>query len=230
MSTAWAHETRRARPDSIPSRMLTGLRRFVRPSQDRDHEAMDHVAAARIFRETRYLPVKGILPPTILDFLRIYYEIILANNRFSRDDQCPASLSLGGDAALDAILEWLRPEVSRLVGCELTPTYSYSRVYARGEVLARHTDRPACEISLTASVSIPEGLGPSTIFLRPPKMEEVRVEMEEGDGCLYAGSEVEHWREAFESEGYIQLFLHYIATQGNNFPEHAYDGRRCLGA
>jgi len=31
------------------------------------------------------------------------------------DSQCPSSLSLGGDAALDAILELIRPEVSRLV-------------------------------------------------------------------------------------------------------------------
>jgi hypothetical protein len=38
------------------------------------------------------------------------------NNRFCIDSQCPSLLSLGGDATLDAVLEWIRPEVSRLVG------------------------------------------------------------------------------------------------------------------
>ncbi len=211
--------------------MLTLLRKFVSPKRNQDDpKVIDYVQTAITFRETRYLPVKGILPHTMLDFLKIYYDIILANGRFSRDDQCPSSLSIGGDSALDAVLEWIRPEICRLVGFELTPTYSYSRLYAKGEVLARHTDRPACEISLTAAVNIPNGLGPSSIFLKPPNMGEIKVDMLEGDGCLYAGTEVEHWREAFNAEGYAQLFLHYIARHGKNFPEYAYDGRECLGA
>ena len=54
-------------------------------------------------------------------------------------------LSLGGDAALDAVLEWIRPEVSRLVGFDLAPTYSYTRRYVKGDLLKRHVDRAACE-------------------------------------------------------------------------------------
>jgi len=62
------------------------------------------------------LLVKGILPQAILEYLQVYYAILMANNRFGHDSQCPSLLSLGGDAALDAVLEWIRPEVSRLVG------------------------------------------------------------------------------------------------------------------
>jgi len=56
------------------------------------------------------------LPQAILEYLKVYYAVVMANNRFCIDSQCPSSLSLGGDAALDAVLEWIRPEVSRLVG------------------------------------------------------------------------------------------------------------------
>jgi hypothetical protein len=189
-----------------------------------------YVRAAKGFRERRYLFVKGILPQAILDYLKVYYTILLANNRFGNDDQCPSSLSLGGDTALDAVLEWIRPEVSRLVGFELAPTYSYTRQYVKGEVLDRHTDRDACEISVTVSIQIPKGAGPSVVHLKPPNLRETKVEMFEGDGCVYAGTEVEHWRERFRVGGYIQLFLHFIAKHGPNYPKLMFDERECLGA
>jgi hypothetical protein len=189
-----------------------------------------YVRAAKGFRERRYLFVKGILPQAILDYLKVYYTILLANNRFGNDDQCPSSLSLGGDTALDAVLEWIRPEVSRLVGFELAPTYSYTRQYVKGEVLDRHTDRDACEISVTVSIQIPKGAGPSVVHLKPPNLRETKVEMYEGDGCVYAGTEVEHWRERFRVGGYIQLFLHFIAKHGRHYPELVFDERECLGA
>jgi len=171
-----------------------------------------------------------MLPQTLLEYLKVYYAILMANNRFGIDSQCPLSLSLGGDAALDAVLEWIRPEVIRLVGFDLAPTYSYTRQYMKGEVLTRHTDRAACEISVTASIQIPKGAGPSVVHLKPPKADETKVEMFEGDGCVYAGTEVEHWRERFRAGGYIQLFLHFIAKHGRNYPKLRFDGRECLGA
>ena len=185
---------------------------------------------ARKFREHRYLFVKGILPRPILEYLKVYYAVLLTNNAFSRDEQCPSSLSLGADPGLDAILEWVRPEVGRLVGFELAPTYSYTRRYAKGELLPKHTDRNACEVSVTTSIEIPRGAGPSVVHLKPPNARETKVEMREGDGCIYAGAEVEHWRERFRLDGYVQLFLHFISKRGPNYPELAFDGRKCLGA
>jgi hypothetical protein len=188
-----------------------------------------YVRAAKRFRQERYLFLKGLLPPPLLEYLKVYYAILLADNRFSPDSQCPCSLSLGGDPALDAVLEWIRPELGRLVGFPLAPTYSYTRRYARGELLARHVDRAACEISVTASIQIPNGAGPSVMYLKPPHAKETKVEMLEGDGCVYAGTEVEHWREPFGVGGYTQLFLHFIARRGPHYPNQLFDGRERLG-
>jgi hypothetical protein len=170
-----------------------------------------------------------MLPPALLEYLKVYYAVLRANDRFSRDLQAPSSLSLGGDAALDAVLEWVRPELGRLVGRDLAPTYSYTRRYAGGEVLARHTDRASCEISVTVSIQIPKGGGPSIMHLKAPNSKETKVEMMEGDACVYAGTEVEHWRERFRVDGYIQLFLHFITKRGRNYPKLVFDGRECLG-
>ena len=185
--------------------------------------------AARKFRESRYLFVKGLLPAAVLEYLKVYYAVLLSSNSFVRDTQCPSSLSLGGDPGLDAVLEWIRPEIGRLVGCELAPTYSYTRRYAKGELLARHKDREACEVSVTVSIQVPDRAARSIVYLKPPNARATKVAMREGDGCIYAGAEIEHWRERFQVDGYVQLFLHFISKSGPYYPEHLFDGRRCLG-
>src|SRR5262249_27395834 len=101
---------------------------------------------ARTFRERRYLFVKGILPRPLLDYLKTYYAVLLANEAFAQDEQCPSSLSLGADPGLDAVREGIRREGGRLVGLELAPIYSYPRRYANGEFLPRHVDGAACKI------------------------------------------------------------------------------------
>lgn len=195
-----------------------------------DFSEVDYEQTAASFRKNRYLPVRSILPPSLLGFAKVYYGILYANGRFFKDSQCPRSLALGGDPALDAMLEWIRPRVTSLVGFALTPTYSYTRIYAKGDELHRHVDRPSCEVSLTISINIPEGSNPSQLRLKPPNLDETTVEMLEGDGCIYAGTEVEHWRDPFTSDGYAQLFLHFISTHGKYFPRFVYDEREWLGA
>src|SRR6266496_746724 len=188
-----------------------------------------YVRAAKRFRERRYLFVKGILPQTLLDYLKVYYAILMANNRFGTDHQCPSSLSLGGDPGLDAVLEWIRPEIGRLVGFELAPTYSYTRRYAKGELLKRHKDRESCEVSVTVSIKVPKRAAPSVVYLRPPNARATKVAMREGDGCIYAGAEIEHWRDRFRVDGYIQLFFHFISKSGRYYPDYLFDGRKFLG-
>jgi hypothetical protein len=185
---------------------------------------------ARTFRKNRYLFVKELLPSALLEYLKIYYRVLFENELFTRDSQCPTSLSLGGDPGLDSVLEWVRPEIGRLVGFELAPTYSYTRRYAKGELLKRHIDRSSCEVSVTVSIKIPDRATSSVIYLKPPNSRTKKIAMREGDGCVYAGAEIEHWRDRFRVDGYIQLFLHFISKSGPHFPDYLYDGRQFLGS
>jgi hypothetical protein len=189
-----------------------------------------YARAAKRFRKQRYLLVRGLLPEAMVSYLQGYYDVLLVNKMFFKDKQCPLSLSLSGDPAFDAMLEWLRPEISRLVGCALAPTYSYTRRYTKGDELGRHLDREACEISATICVAIPKGAAPSPLCVQLANGRRTKIEMFEGDGCIYAGAEVEHWRDAFRSTGYLQLFLHFIRRRGRHYPRWLYDGRKCLGA
>jgi hypothetical protein len=172
--------------------------------------SIDYDQAAIFFRERRYLLVKDLLPKSILEYLKVYCQILLANDKFHKDRQCPLSLAVDGDPAFDAVLCWINPDVNRLIGFDLAPAYSYTRIYSEGDVLPRHIDRAAHEISVAVSIAIPKDAGPSILCLQPPNMPEAAVEMFEGDACVYAGTEVEHWGKPIPEDGYIELFLHFI--------------------
>src|SRR5689334_8657127 len=110
----------------VARKKLKTARQGARRSQHNDHGSTgtDYRRTANRFAKMRYLQIPGFLPKSILQYLQVYFDVLLANDRFSFDVQCPSSLSLGGDPGLDAVLEWARPQVSRLVGFELVPTYS----------------------------------------------------------------------------------------------------------
>jgi hypothetical protein len=188
---------------------------------------MEHVA---FFRKHKYLVVRNLLHSETVALLRSYFRICRDIGRFSIDRQCPHSLSLGHDPGFDAVLALLCPKISDLTGTTLAPTYSYTRIYGKGEVLTRHRDRSACEISASISLEIPKGAGISPLYLQDTSSDVVEVTLAEGDGCIYRGMELDHWREPFASAGHVQLFLHYVAKTGNYYPLRLYDGRESLGA
>ena len=47
------------------------------------------------------------------------------------------------------LLEILWPTIEEVIGEEILPSYTYSRLYLNGNELKKHIDRPSCEISLT---------------------------------------------------------------------------------
>ena len=132
------------------------------------------------------------------------------------DGQVPDTYSHYADIVMETLLDWVKPTMERHTCLMLTPTYSYARIYKKGDVLPRHTDRSGCEISTTMNL----GGEPWSIYLEP----EIKIDLEPGDMLIYSGCELEHWRNEFQGETCIQVFLHYSANGTNRF-----DGRPHLG-
>jgi hypothetical protein len=114
------------------------------------------------------------------------------------DDTSPGALSAPGDVFMDGLLLDLLPLVERASSLELFPTFSYFRVYHRGDVLEKHTDRPACEISLTLCLGY-EAERPWPIVIEG-RNGVSRFELEPGDGLLYRGIDCPHWRDSFDGD------------------------------
>jgi hypothetical protein len=111
--------------------------------------------------------------------------------------------------------------MEELTGLELYPTYTYGRIYWKGSTLAPHKDRPSCQYS--ATLCIDNDPKPWPIF-----MDGKKILLNAGDIAVYKGCEVEHWREPYEGNQQIQLFLHYVDANGI-YKDFKFDKRPMLG-
>ena len=159
-----------------------------------------------------------------------------------RDDpQVPGCYAKYGDWVMETLLQYMRPIMKAKTGMDLVPTYSYTRVYEKGNILRRHKDRPSCEISTTLHLGGDEWpifLDPSGAnfvineyaqTIKPGAPTGVRVDLKVGDMLIYSGCELEHWREPFQGNVCSQVFLHYNHANGPLAKTNIFDKRPMLG-
>ena len=159
------------------------------------------------------------------------------------DKQIPNTYSHYADPVMETLLMKVLPKMQRETGLQLIPTYSYARLYKKGDILHRHKDRPSCEISTTIHLggnSWPifiDGTGADSILsgnetttiVKPNAPEGTKVLLEVGDMLVYSGCELEHWREPFEGNTCAQVFLHYNHVNGPFAEKNRFDKRPMLG-
>ena len=154
------------------------------------------------------------------------------------DAQVPTSYSRYSYPPFKNVHDLIGQAIEKTIGIAVFPTYYYERFYWRNSVLKRHTDRPACEISV--SIQISSNTKPWPIYFKKHDGTESSLTMEDGDGVIYKGIEIEHWREKLDSkynrfQRYVQnlrdidddtyhhqIFFHYVKAQGYNV-HHAFD-------
>jgi len=126
---------------------------------------------------------------------------------------------------MEGLLLDLLPLAEQLASAKLFPTYSYFRVYQRGDALNKHTDRPSCEISSSICLGR-EAQGPWPIWIEGPEGIS-SIDLEPGDGLFYRGIECPHWREPLTEDLVAQVFLHYVDQNGPH-AEWKFDKRTSL--
>jgi hypothetical protein len=157
------------------------------------------------------------------------------------DKQVPGCYTKYADWVMETLLMYMIPVMKAKTGLELIPTYTYTRLYEKGNILKRHKDRPSCEISTTLHLGGDEWpifLDPSgqdfvvdeyKNIHKPGAPKGVRVDLKVGDMLIYSGCELEHWREPFQGNVCSQVFLHYNHANGPFAKTNLLDGRPLLG-
>ena len=191
------------------------------------------------FKNNKYLIKRRIVSKEMCDFFYNYFFIKMkvADTLFKttyisqtdvdwgiwNDSQVPGTFSTYSDIAMETLLMKLKPIMEKATALDLVETYSYARVYKKGDVLKKHTDRKSCDISTTLNL----GGDNWPIFLKDKNKKIIKVNLKPGDMLVYSGCELEHWREKFKGTKCIQTFLHYNKTKTKNNNKH--DGRLHLG-
>ena len=204
----------------------------------------------------KYQVIKGALNYELANFIFNYFLLKrdavgwMYKNNITYDNgmlgtwgdiQVPNTYSHYGDMVMETLLMKMLPVMKKETGLELIPTYSYSRIYKKGDILRRHKDRPSCEISTTLNLGgdpwpiFIDGTGADNVIdeyksiVKPNAPEGTKVLLDVGDMLVYSGCELEHWREPFEGNTCAQVFLHYNHVNGPFAEKNRFDKRPMLG-
>ena len=188
------------------------------------------MSAAEHFKQQKYIYLSNVVSREDCKALTTHMYGLQDAGKLTKDPQCPLSDSVYGDPVFDTLLETLAGPLSKQLGIELLPAYTYARIYAPGETLVKHKDRPSCEISGTMTLGFDPGSGIWPIYFGKDDDDMVGtpIDINIGDLVMYHGHELNHWRPEYKGKWQVQVFLHYVDANGPH-ADHAYDGRSKLG-
>ena len=214
------------------------------------------------FQKNHFLIIKEAIDPKVANFVYNYFLMkrqvarTLFDTRYIspfttefgvwNDEQVPNTYSHYSDIVMETLLLNVQPKMEKLTGLKLNPTYSYARIYKKGDVLHRHKDRFSCEISTTLNLGGDEwpiylenkkNVGNSTEidpetgknYLTETKNKGTKIILKPGDMLVYKGMILEHWREVFLGDNCAQVFLHYNDVKSKDADKNVFDGRPHLG-
>jgi hypothetical protein len=209
-----------------------------------------------LFKERGFIIIKKAIDPKIAIFVYNYFLMKrqVARTMFDAryispftkdfgvfgDVQVPNTYSHYSDIAMETLLLAVQPIMEKQTCLKLIPTYSYARIYKKGDILDRHKDRFSCEISTTLNLGGDEW----PIYIEPnykkgkfiegrgyvsDNSKGIKVDLKPGDMLVYKGNLLEHWREKFEGEDCAQVFLHYNNSATKGAKDNIFDKRKHLG-
>ena len=209
------------------------------------------------FKKNKYQVIRGAISKEIADVAYRYLQISaeadhwMLNNGVTHagnslvgnfnDPQVPNSYAKYSDRLMETLLVKTIDVMQKKTGLKLVPTYSYTRLYRKGNILRRHKDRPSCEISTTINLGgdlwpiFIDSTGSDNVIdeykgiLKPGAPKGIKVDLKPGDMLIYSGCDLEHWREPFQGKLCGQVFLHYNHADGRFAKTNLYDKRPILG-
>ena len=199
-----------------------------------------------MFKKNKYAIIKQAISKELATFLANYflmqkqvYDTCIKTRYISpfetilgyyenKHEQIPETYSQYSNIAMETLMLKCQPIMEKTTGLKLQPSYTYARIYKKGDELKRHKDRFSCEISTTMNLS-----GDSwDIYLEPSGkegMKGIKVQLNPGDMLVYRGCELEHWRNKFKGKECCQVFLHYNDKKTKNSKLNLFDKRLHLG-
>ena len=198
------------------------------------------------FKKNKYAVIKKAIPTDLATFIYNYflmkkqvydsmrkynyispYETMMG--KYENDnEQIPNTYSHYSDIVMETLMLKCQPVMEKTTQLKLQPSYTYARIYKKGDVLKRHKDRFSCEISTTMNL----GGDAWEIYLEPSgetNKKGIKVNLGVGDMLVYRGCDLEHWRKPFRGKVCGQVFLHYNNTKTKGSKENLFDKRIHLG-
>ncbi|WP_375049752.1 sulfotransferase [Bradyrhizobium sp. 8-10B] len=165
------------------------------------------------FNAAGYCVVPSILGPAHTCALAGYYRRLVDSRSWELgDDQVARRHGWHNEAMARFIHHQLAAFVSAIVGQRACPSYAYVSAYQSGAELDAHVDRKQCEYTLSLVIDEQGGLASSWPLHLLTDLGRQSVTLKVGDGVLFRGHDLPHWREPAPEPRLAlnTLLLHYV--------------------
>lgn len=167
--------------------------------------------------------IKDILHKELVKFLGLYYL-----NYEKKRGGNPTLLhnTLGytsasdyyGEYLTECVMGYIQPKVREALGRDVRSSFSYLRIYHKGDKLEKHTDRWSSEYTVSLNLLQSE---PWDFFI-----DGEVIKQEPGDCVLYEGEKTPHWRLPFKGEYYIQCLMSYVFVNYLHVDDQIFEPRK----
>lgn len=172
--------------------------------------------------KNNYLLIKDFITSDRAEVLLKEFSQYCDDNDLTGDDQVTCSQVCYNYLSFLELLVERTGLVSEKIGETVLPTYSYARMYYRDAVLNSHTDRPACEVSVTLHLG---GDQPWDFWIEDNEGKFNNILLQPGQALIYNGMIARHYRTGYTGDNYGQVFLHYVRSRGK-YSKHYFDNNR----
>lgn len=161
-----------------------------------------------------YVTLTRLLNGAHIVAMRTYYTRVLEEGFvYLSDGQVPLRYAMHREPLMAFYHHQIRALFEAVAGEPIKCSYPYFGAYRNGADLEKHTDREQCE--WTASLLIdelprPEGISEWSLVLELPDGTCTPMLMGIGDGSIYLGRKLPHYRDAFTGELMTCHFYHYV--------------------
>lgn len=189
--------------------------RFDRPRLNVAVSPSVRRAAWDTFAQHRYAVLRECLQVEDLTALRTYYRAFVEEGfAYFKDRYGTARWWAHNEPVARIVQAQLTDIVSEVVGEQVKPSYTYFVSYCNEAVLLRHCDRAQCAFSVSLLLDYtpePICVSPWPLWLEVHEKEALAISLGVGDGVVYRGTELPHWRNALAPEHTsTSLLLHYV--------------------
>jgi len=170
----------------------------------------------RELRSSGCAVLRAPFAPPFVSAVGEYYRRLQTDEHLLGDKgERPGAPVLYDEALLSFLGRQLVPVVHQVTGDRSPYTFSFLRLYEPGAVLASHRDAPVCRWNIDLIVGgdpAPDRRSAWPLWVDSPGgARAVRLAL--GDGLLYRGTEVRHWRRPQPtSRRTVLAALHYGAA------------------
>jgi tetratricopeptide (TPR) repeat protein len=183
------------------------------------------------FIENRYTVLRHVLPPFVLQAIQRCFREMIDSGQLKYGDGQSDRYVAYNDRCARFIHYQLADLVRTSIAHNAVPSYTYFGGYKGGSVLKPHTDRAACEFTLSLNIQqYPHdkpwtlSAGKTALFEKddnwrgrnpemiPDEKDTVNADLYSGDGFLFMGRHLVHFRRGALPEGHWtnQVFLHFV--------------------